>query len=218
MGQYMGKNMTKRKPKKQKPLRVIGLTGGFCSGKSTALRLFRACGAQTFDCDDIAHKAFYVTSPVYKKIVRLFGKQILTPQKEIDRKIVGEIVFKSKAKRKQLERAIHPYVIAEMHKFIKSRKNIAVIEVPLLFEAHLEKMFDAVIVVACDQPTIIERAQKKYRKLSLPEIKARIAAQMPLAKKKQKADFCIHNNRMQSVMKDVLSLWFHFKKTNKITL
>jgi len=209
--------MTRRRTQKQKPLHILGLTGGFCSGKSTVLRLFRACGAQTFNCDDAAHKAFFVTSPIYKKIVRIFGKQILTPQKWIDRKLVSDIVFKNKAKRKKLERAIHPYVIAEMRKFIKGKKNIVVIEVPLLFEAHLEKMFDATIVVSCDQTTILRRAQKKYRALSVADIKARIVAQMPLAKKRGKADFCIHNDRIQNVMKEVLALWFHCKKTNKIT-
>ncbi|MBN1492941.1 MAG: dephospho-CoA kinase [Candidatus Omnitrophica bacterium] len=208
--------MKRTKKKKQKPLRVIGLTGGFCSGKSTVLRLFRACGAHTFDCDHVAHKAFFVTSPVYKKIVRAFGKAILTKRRGIDKKALGEIVFNNKSKRKRLERIIHPFVVDQMKTFIQKKKGILVIEVPLLFEARLEKLFDATVVVCCNQSTILERAQKKYRSLSLPEIKARINAQMPLVKKKRKADFSIDNYSAQTLMKDVLLLWFHFKKTHKI--
>ena len=76
-------------------------------------------------------------------------------------------------------------------------------------------MFDATVVAFCNQKTLLERAQKKYPKLSLLDIKKRVAAQMPLSKKKQKADFPIDNYRLQTLMKDVLKLWFHIKKTNK---
>lgn len=210
MGEQLGKTITRTK-KKCPPL-IVGLTGGFGSGKTTTLHAFRSLGAKTFNCDTVAHRAVYKNSSVYTKLVRSFGSSIVRPSGAIDRAKLGTIIFNNPAKRAQLEKLIHPYVLEKMRSFIASNAGILVVEVPLLFEAHLEKFFDIIVVAACAQHHIIKRIRVKYPLFTEREIMQRIRAQKPLAYKKARADYRINTTTVQTLVHDTKNIWHIFLK------
>lgn len=174
---------------------IIGLTGGYHTGKTTVARFFRDCGVKTIDLDKLAHKALRPSSPHFKKIVKAFGKDIVVNNR-IDRLRLARKVFGDKRRLAQLNAIIHPSVIKTMKGLIKSfskKYRFTAIETPLLFEAGLQQHFDYIIVVVADKKKQMERA-KKTTSLSSADILRRINSQLPLAKKKKKADFVINNN------------------------
>lgn len=191
-----------------KPL-VVGLTGGFATGKSTVARMFRKLGAKVLDCDRIAHQALTQGTPTYFKIVKQLGPHaVCSPKGMIDRKKLGRIVFGNPLNRKKLERIIHPFVFREIGSELKAiSKGVVILEVPLLFETRFDKRVDKVIVVSASRSTELARIRKKFR-LSFEEARRRVAAQMPLSKKKTGADFVIENNRsLKETALQVKRLW-----------
>ncbi|MBI5574691.1 MAG: dephospho-CoA kinase [Elusimicrobia bacterium] len=173
---------------------IIGLTGGIASGKTTVLNQFRKLGIKTISCDEIAKKIFYKKN-IGIKIKKIFGI--------LDRKKIAKIIFSDFTKRKQLEKITHPLIIKELKKQLKSLTTYhlpltAVVDVPLLFEARLEKMFDKIIVVYCKKNQQISRLMKRD-KLTKSEATKRIASQMSLSKKIKLADFVLRNDQRKSL-------------------
>lgn len=147
------------------------------------------------DADVLARQVVEPGKPAWREIVKAFGKDILNPDRTIDRHRLGAIVFCSPAKRKQLERIIHPRVAREQQRLTRegTRKNpqaIVIYDVPLLFEAGIDKRVDITIVVTADRETQIARL-KKRNGLSRAEALRRIKSQMPLAKKHRLADYVL---------------------------
>lgn len=176
---------------------TIGLTGGYATGKSTVAGMLAEAGAAVIDADELAHAAIRRGQPGYDEALAVFGAGILGPDGEIDRSALGRIVFAQPERRKELERIVHPRVIATM-RALRAREEAAgtavlVFEVPLLFEAGLEKEFDHVWVVAAPPSRQIAMAASRGRRTG-PEIEARIAAQMPMAEKERRADLVIMND------------------------
>ncbi len=172
---------------------VVGLTGGFGSGKSSALREFSAAGADTMSLDAIAHKLSRKGGPCHRGVVRAFGRGVLAKNGELDRKALGDVVFRDARKRRRLERATHPAILREMRRRIRaSRKRLVVADVPLLFERKLEDEFDATIVVSASRRRQIDRVRRRDG-LKPAAIRRRLAAQMPLSRKKILADVVILN-------------------------
>ena len=91
----------------------VGLTGGIASGKSTVARLFRNAGAAVIDADEIAHGVIRKGGPAYAPVVESFGAGILDPDGEIDRRHLGEIVFKDPDRRARLNQLVHPHVFVQ---------------------------------------------------------------------------------------------------------
>ncbi len=181
---------------------ILGLTGSFCSGKTTVARIFRSFGAKIIDADKIAHRLIKPQTKIYKKIINTFGQGILKKSRAVDRKKLAEIVFSNKHLLKKINKIIHPEVIRVIKEKIRnSCERIIVLDAPLLIEAGLEKIVDKVIVVTITRGKQIERISKKTG-LSRPEILKRIAAQIPLHIKVRLADFVIDNSAT-------------FEKTNK---
>ncbi len=184
--------MSTMAPKKQKL--VIGLTGSFGTGKTTVAGMFRAAGAQVIDADKIAHGLLKPGAPAYARIVRTFGERILKKNKEIDRSALAGIVFGNRALLRRLDGIIHPEVIRRVRKGIKeSRRKEIVLDVPLLIEAGVTTLTDAVVVVCAGRRAQLKRLTQKTG-LSRADILRRIKAQMPLANKVRMADFVIDNN------------------------
>lgn len=164
------------------------------TGKSTVARIFQSFGARVIDADSLAHRFIGPKGPAYKKIVGLFGKSILKKGGRINRRKIAGLVFQDPGLLKKLNRIVHPPVI----KFIKekaqeAKEEIVVLDLPLLFEAGLEKFVDKVIVVKASRQAQLKRALQK-RRLNKKEILTRIKAQMPLSRKVRLADFVIDNN------------------------
>lgn len=198
----------------EKIMRVIGLTGDIGSGKSFAAAIFKALGARIVDADKIAHDALIKGSGVYRKIVASFGKSILDAKGAIDRRSLAAIVFNDKRSLARLNSIVHPEVIREIKKRIRAagRSEILVIDAPLICEANLTGMMDALVVVKAPKPLEIERSAKKL-KISKGDVMKRMACQMPLVLKVAKADYCINNGgTKRETEKQVREIWQDIKK------
>ena len=123
---------------------IIGITGSFGSGKTTVANMFKNYGFKVINADKIYHKKFYKNNALKNKIKKEFGT--------LDRKKIKKIVFDDSKKLKKLNAIAHPTIIKTIKKEIKRIKNKKIIvDVPLLFESKIEKMFDKIIVVDCDK-------------------------------------------------------------------
>jgi dephospho-CoA kinase len=175
---------------------LVGLTGGVATGKSTVAKMFKQCGAAVINADLLARQVVEPGKPAWRAIVKLFGRTVLNQDRSLDRQTLGSIVFHNPKKRRQLERIIHPRVAREqqrlVHRIAKRKPHAVVIyEVPLLFEAGVDKRVDKIIVVTVDRNTQIARLSKRNG-LSRAEALRRIKSQMPLAKKIQQADHVLN--------------------------
>lgn len=188
---------------------VVGLTGNFGTGKTFVAGVFRSLGAKVCDADAIAHRVIRKNSPAHKRIVAVFGKEVLGARGEIDRSKLGRAAFADKALLKKLNAIVHPRVIREIKVFIRKapRGSIVVIDAPLLIEAGLDKITDKLVVVGCSKRRQIERCAKKFR-LKKREILQRVKRQMPLSRKMKMADFPIENSGTRlATKKQVIKVW-----------
>ncbi len=177
-------------------MRVIGLTGGIASGKSTVSDMLRALGARVVDTDAIARAVVEPGKPAWEEIVTWQGRGILQPDGSIDRRRLGELVFADKAARAALEAITHPRIEAAAQEALAAAERdgcaVAVLDVPLLYEAGWDKRVDEVWVVFVDARTQLERLMARDG-LTAAQAGARIAAQGPLAAKAERADVVIDN-------------------------
>jgi len=182
------------KKRKQNKKLIVGLTGGFGTGKSTVAGMLRSFGAKVIDADRISHGLIKPRGEVYKQIIRLFGKGICGGKGIISRRKLGEIVFKNKSSLAKFNKIMHPAIISLMKLQIKKAKeDVVVMDAPLLFESGLEKLTDVVVVVKASLDNQIRRIQKKSA-LTKADIILRIKSQIPLKEKLCLADFVIDNN------------------------
>ncbi|OHE22357.1 MAG: dephospho-CoA kinase [Syntrophobacterales bacterium RBG_19FT_COMBO_59_10] len=190
----------------------VGLTGGIASGKSTVARMLEEKGAVLIDLDELAHTVQESGKPVWREIVRHFGREILRPDQTIDRCKLGAVVFAERAKLELLNRLVHPAVLAEWRKRIeeirKTRADaVGVSDIPLLIEAGLTPMADVILLVYLSPEEQIRRlmARNGYRR---EEAELRLAAQMPLGEKIAHADIVIRNDGpLEETRREVCALW-----------
>lgn len=177
--------------------KIFGLTGNIGTGKSTVAWMFEELGIPVLDTDEIAHKVIAPKSAAWKRIFERYGKVVLLADDIIDRKRLAQIIFGDRTERKFLESVIHPHVKDEVrHRSMDLAKKghpFVIVEVPLLFEAGWEKDFDAVIVVRCSTEQEIKRCHEKFA-MDREEVFLRLAAQLPLTQKIEKADAVIDND------------------------
>ncbi|MCP9447535.1 MAG: dephospho-CoA kinase [Nitrospira sp.] len=174
---------------------LVGLTGGVATGKSTVASMFKQCGAVIIDADALARSVVEPGKPAWREIVKSFGKTVLNPDRTINRRVLGDIVFRDPEKLRRLERIVHPRVSREQRRLVRSAfardpRAVVVYDVPLLFEAGIEKTVDHIIVVSADRDIQIARLQERDG-LSRADALRRIKSQMPLAKKRRLADFVL---------------------------
>jgi len=171
------------------------VTGSFASGKSRAAMFFKKLGARIFDADAAAKKTTQKGRPVYKAIVRLFGKEYLQRNGELDRKRLAHRVFSRPKDLRMLNTLIHPAVILEFFRVLKGlrhKEGMLVLDVPLLFESKMEKLVDVIVVIRSSEKNIFKRAQKKGVRQDLAE--KILSVQWPMKKKADRADFVLDNN------------------------
>ncbi|QRN86652.1 dephospho-CoA kinase [Clostridia bacterium] len=188
---------------------IIGLTGNMGTGKTTVARFLRSKGALIIDADQLAREVVAPGRPAYEDIVAFFGKEILNQNKEIDRKVLGKIVFGDAPKREQLEKFIHPRIINRMNTIIEKqgKETVIVIDAPLLIEAGLHKRVDKVWVTDCSKSTQADRIKKRDG-LSDKEIEKRLSSQMSSEEKLSYADLVIDTNgSKQMVQKYLDEVW-----------
>jgi dephospho-CoA kinase len=177
---------------------IAGLTGGIASGKSTVAAVLAAAGARVIDADGIAREAACKGTAVYADIVAHFGRGILLPDDEIDRRHLGKIVFNDPVEKKVLEGFIHPWVREETARRLERIRcdepnAVVILDVPLLFEAGMHHGLSEVIVVYAPEAVQLARLMARDR-LAPAEAMARIRSQMPIEHKKALATRVIDNS------------------------
>ena len=170
--------------------------------------MFARLGARVIDTDGIVHKEMRRGGRCYAPVIRAFGARV-AGDNGIDREKLAGIVFNDRRKLKRLEGIVHPKVRLGISEELKKcrGKGIAVIEVPLLFEAGFDRCVDTTIVVTSRRDAQINRSHKSL-KLTRTEALRRIKAQMPLRDKIRRADIIIDNSKTKTqTHKQVKAIW-----------
>lgn len=192
---------------------ILGLTGGIGSGKSTVSKIFLSMGIKVFDADLIA-KDILETEQVKEEIKEKLGKEFINlKSNSVDKELLKKEVFNNSKKLNILNGIVHPRVVdIYIKKYLefKDKKEIAIFDVPLLFEVNLERYCDKVIVVDIDLKVQIERIKNRDN-IEVALINKIIAAQMSREERNMKADILIENNgsleelkqKIEKIIKDI---------------
>jgi len=192
-------------------MKVIGLTGGIGSGKSTVSGFLAELGAVIIDADKVGHEALKPDTEVWREVVAAFGRQILTPDGDINREKLGEIVFRNSESLSKLNQIMHPrmydMVKARLEGYRKQAAGVVVLEAPLLIEANWTSLVDEVWVTVASESTVLRRLKEKFG-LSEPESLARIGSQLPSEEKVKHADVIINTDcDLDELKAKVEELW-----------
>lgn len=174
----------------------VGLTGNIAAGKSSVARVWRELGAWLIDADVLARQAVEPGTPGLQAIAREWGPGVLDAQGALDRAALRELVFRDAAARARLEAIVHPAVAArrdaEHARAEAAGAALVVADVPLLFEVGMERDFDVVVLVDAPEALRLQRLVRD-RGLAPDEARRMLAAQMPAAEKRARADVVIDN-------------------------
>ena len=176
-------------------LKVIGLTGGIATGKSTVAQLLSAHGFKIVDADIAARKAVEKGSEGLQQVREVFGEAAITETGEMDRTYVGEQIFYDSALREKLNAIVHPKVReimeSEKEQYLAEGHNV-IMDIPLLYENKLEDTVDEVWLVYASESIQVDRLMAR-NDLSLEDAKARVYSQISIDKKSRMADVVIDN-------------------------
>ena len=214
----MKKNHSQPKAKPSPPHshqspQIIGLTGSIASGKSTVSQMIRKKDIPVICADLLARKALDPHTEASQKVRALFGKEIILRDGSINRKKLANLVFGNKNNLENLNSIVHPEVLQmikdKINVLVKEGYRLIILDIPLLFEAKLDKLCDKTVVVYSPHKQIEERLQKRNG-YSAQEIQKRIASQIDIEKKKTRADFVIDNSgTLEETRKQVKELLEH---------
>ncbi|WP_308722102.1 dephospho-CoA kinase [Paenibacillus polysaccharolyticus] len=193
----------------------IGLTGGIATGKSSVSAYLASKGALLIDADVIAREVMLPGHPVLAAAVQRFGQAILNEDGTLDRKKLGSIVFQQPEERKALEAITHPAIRKEMRERaaayeLKHPDKLVVSDIPLLYESGLEEGFTEVMVVYVPRAVQLERLMNRDQ-MTQADAEARIAAQMDIERKKERADIVIDNSGSWAQTEKQLELFLTHK-------
>ena len=178
-------------------MRVVGLTGGIASGKSTFAALLRARGVPVIDADQVSRAVVGRGSPTLAQIGEVFGPMALLPDGGFNRTWMAERIFDDPEARRRLEAITHPAIrdrmLEEVGRLEKDGHTLAFYDVPLLFEVKLEDALDSVVVVWTPQAVQVERLRAR-NDLTPAEAQARLSAQLPIDEKARRADVLVPND------------------------
>jgi dephospho-CoA kinase len=177
-------------------MKVIGLTGGIGTGKSTVARLLRGLGVTVIDADEATRAVQSRGSEGLRRIVEAFGPSILTPDGDLDRAGLAAVAFADEEARQRLNAIVHPLVrewMADRQMEAEARgEAFAVLDIPLLFESRGAAGFDDVILVYAPEEVALRRLVE-LRGMPEDQARARMAAQMPIEEKRRLARHVIEN-------------------------
>lgn len=191
---------------------IMGLTGGIASGKSTVSAIFVDKGARLVDADVIAREVMLPESPVLAAAVQEFGEDILQPDGTLNRARLGEIVFHDPEARQKLNDLTHPAIRRE----IKNRmyaleqeepQRLVIVDIPLLYESHLDNLFQDIIVVYVPRELQLARLMERNT-LTMEQAEDRLNAQMDIEQKRSIATYIIDNSgNLDDTRQQVVALW-----------
>ncbi|SFD46770.1 dephospho-CoA kinase [Nannocystis exedens] len=177
---------------------VYGLTGGIGSGKSAAAEIFEDCGIPVVSADELSRVVVTPGSEGLGAVVAAFGEGVLDENGELNRRKLGAVVFKDPSLRQKLEAILHPRIRERFQDVLTTLAatghKLVVYEVPLLFETGLDKQVKAVILVSAPEAQRIARVVARD-KLTEPEVRARLAAQLDDASRRARAHFILENDK-----------------------
>lgn len=191
--------------------KILGLTGGIATGKSTVSGFFKNLGITIVDADLIAREAVAPNSPALVKIQNQFGDDILLPSGKLNRAQLRHIIFQDSAAKEWLNALLHPIIRQEILSQLNSATGpYVVLDAPLLFENDLDKLCAKTAVVDIPVEMQISRATTRD-KVTKEQIKNIIAAQMPREEKRAKADFIVDNSKsLENTQNQVNSIHLTF--------
>jgi len=196
--------------------KVIGLTGGIGTGKSTVSQYLAELGAVIIDADEVGHEAFKPGTETWREVVATFGRQVLTPTGEIDRRKLGEIVFNNPESLSRLNKIMHPrmydMVKDQIEEYRRQGVEVVVLEAAVLIEAGWTPLVDELWVTTASEDVVLKRV-KKQRGLEEEGTRARIHSQLSNEERVKHADVVINNNGdIDGVKAKVKELWERLKE------
>lgn len=191
-------------------MKLVGLTGGVGSGKSTVAAVLRELGAEVVDADEASHAVYEPGTPGFAAIVRDFGEGYVRNGR-IDRRALGKLVFEDPDARRRLNSIVHPLVrdwmAVRTAEALERGADIVVQDVPLLFENKLEDLFSTLVLVWVPQEVQVERLVGG-RGFTPERAREVIAAQMPIDEKRSRATHVVDNSgTRESTREQVERLW-----------
>ena len=178
--------------------KIYGLTGGIAAGKSTVLDFFKTAGCTVYDADKIARQVVEPDTKGLQQIVKTFGTTVLNADQTLNRQKLASIVFSDGEQLQKLNSITRPLIKERILKIIadtkaSDNKNIAIFEIPFLFEGGYQQYFDGIITIYVNEQVQLQRLMKRNnltKKVALD----RINSQMPMSEKRDRADFVIDNS------------------------
>jgi dephospho-CoA kinase len=196
----------------------IGLTGNIGSGKSIVSEMFKVIGIPIYSADEKA-KHFLNSEEVKIAIASKFGNELLSESNEIDKDRFAKLIFNNKENLDYANSLIHPLVMADFEKWCKefSEQNYVLMESAIIFESHLEKLFDKIVVVYCPKELRLKRVMGRD-KVDEERVLARIKNQLSDNEKNKLADFIIQNDDTILVIPQVIEIDKKIKNINSHVL
>ncbi|MGO8685851.1 MAG: dephospho-CoA kinase [Candidatus Dormibacteria bacterium] len=193
-------------------MRIIGVTGGIATGKSTVVGMLVSHGAAAVEADRVAREVVEPGTPGLETVVSAFGAGVLTPAGELDRARLAGVVFADPESRRRLEAITHPLILARMADRIAALAATAApliaVDLPLLFETSRRSDFpDGVLLVYADEATQIRRLRQRDG-LSDEAARLRVAAQLPIDRKRDAATWVIDNGGSRMDTQNAVDLWW----------
>lgn len=174
-------------------MRKIGITGGIATGKSTVTNYLRQKGYTVVDADEAARAVVAPMSLGIDKVIDAFGQQIVKGDGQLDRELLGKLIFKDEAKRDQLNQLLHPLIMDWMDQQIaQAEAEIVFVDVPLMYEVGYDQKVNQVWLVYVNRMIQLQRLMERNH-LTEEEANQRIDSQWSLEDKKEKADVIIDN-------------------------
>ena len=190
---------------------LIGLTGNIASGKTEVARIFADLGATVIDADELAREAVSPGTPALAAIGAHWGERVLNPDGSLNRAAMRAVAFSNEADRKALNAIVHPAVKQLRDQLVEEARRrgdtVVVAAIPLLYETGLEREYDRVILV--DAPDDVRLSRLVHRRgIGAEEAQRMMAAQMPAAMKRERADIVIENESdLKALRRSVERVW-----------
>ena len=192
-------------------MRLIGVTGGIATGKSTVDRMLEAHGATVIDADELAREVVVAGAPALDEVAARFGRELILPDGTLDRTGLSAIVFADPEARRDLERITHPRILELMRERVAAAlagpAPLVAVDIPLLFENAREGMFEGVLLVYAPREVQLRRLHERN---GLDETAAlqRLAAQLPIDEKRERATWVIENTDGLEATQRAVDQWW----------
>lgn len=199
-------------------MKVIGLTGGIGSGKSSVSQVLAEMGAMVIDADTVGHQAYQPGTATWKDVVAAFGEGVVAADGSIDRKKLGAIVFGEPGALERLNRIVHPRMYDMMAEQIEGYRRqgvkLVVLDAAILIEANWTPLVDEVWLTVASESTVVQRVKERT---GLPEeqIRSRIRSQLSNEERKKHASVVINNDgSLDELRAKVVELWEGLKHSD----